>query len=305
MLGQSLASTFGMRAWGRYTRERVVHSTITEQGHSVAAIHQAVRDDIKGPTRHLEQGEDAYLITSHLVSNPAYQLWDGCRLVKQEPVREASIAVLDLRDCEREYLPTAPEGVHFYLSRPRLRELLEVEGDSGEFDLDVSTGRDDEELHGLALLFLPMLNGQVPAEAIYLGHLAMAVSWHVLTRYAGKQTVTRVNAERLSPTRTRKAKELLSMIPANGVTIEAIAAECGLPPARFAKAFERTCGMSPMKWARSQRIELSKHRLFATKLSLTEVAFECGFADQSHFTRSFSAATGLTPAAWRQARRGL
>nr|WP_289624624.1 AraC family transcriptional regulator [Sinorhizobium sp. 7-81] len=94
-------------------------------------------------------------------------------------------------------------------------------------------------------------------------------------------------------------------MPANGFTIEAIAAECGLPPARFAKAFERTSGMHPMKWARSQRIELSKNRLFTTKLSLTEVAFECGFADQSHFTRSFAAATGVTPAAWRQARRGL
>ncbi len=36
MLGQSLASTFGMRAWGQYAKERVVHSTVTEEGHCVA-----------------------------------------------------------------------------------------------------------------------------------------------------------------------------------------------------------------------------------------------------------------------------
>ncbi|OHV82583.1 AraC family transcriptional regulator [Rhizobium sp. LCM 4573] len=305
MLGQSLASTFGNRAWGPYAMDRVVHTSVTAEGHSLAAIHQALKGDFKGPTRHMEQGEDAYLITSSMATNPEYQLWEGTRFVEERPVRQAGIAMTDLRRCRKEYLPTVPDGVHFYIPRGRLATLLEQEGERPDYELEVSSADNDQQLYGLALLFLPMLDDTQVAEPAYLSHLASAVSWHMLTRYAGKQTLVNMNAEQLSPSRVKRAKELLSLMPGNGMTIEAIAAECHLPPARFAKAFERTCGTHPLKWARAQRIELSKHRLFATKLSLNEIAYECGFADQSHFTRSFAAATGHTPAVWRQARRGL
>ncbi|MGE5104438.1 MAG: helix-turn-helix domain-containing protein [Betaproteobacteria bacterium] len=36
---------------------------------------------------------------------------------------------------------------------------------------------------------------------------------------------------------------------------------------------------------------------------LSEVALACGFANQSHFTRVFSAMAGIAPGAWRRQRR--
>jgi AraC-like DNA-binding protein len=35
-------------------------------------------------------------------------------------------------------------------------------------------------------------------------------------------------------------------------------------------------------------------------MPLASVALECGFADQSHLTRRFKGAVGVTPAAWRR-----
>jgi AraC-like DNA-binding protein len=35
-------------------------------------------------------------------------------------------------------------------------------------------------------------------------------------------------------------------------------------------------------------------------MPLATVALECGFADQSHFTRRFKGSVGVTPAAWRR-----
>jgi AraC-like DNA-binding protein len=37
-------------------------------------------------------------------------------------------------------------------------------------------------------------------------------------------------------------------------------------------------------------------------LPLCEIAIQCGFADQSHFTRVFSAKTGSAPGRWRRER---
>jgi AraC family transcriptional regulator len=48
------------------------------------------------------------------------------------------------------------------------------------------------------------------------------------------------------------------------------------------------------------RIEKSLSLLPDKNLSLTEIAFDCGFADQSHFLRCFKQITGNTPSAYRK-----
>ncbi len=84
----------------------------------------------------------------------------------------------------------------------------------------------------------------------------------------------------------------------------AAAAACGLPLGRFARAFRETVGMPPYRWLRGFRVERAKELLLASKLALAQIAYDCGFADQSHFTRVFTQVVGTTPGAWRRARRG-
>ncbi len=44
--------------------------------------------------------------------------------------------------------------------------------------------------------------------------------------------------------------------------------------------------------------------LIENKLSLADIAFEVGFADQAHFSRSFKHLIGAGPGAWRRERLG-
>jgi AraC-like DNA-binding protein len=76
-----------------------------------------------------------------------------------------------------------------------------------------------------------------------------------------------------------------------------------MPESRFVRLFRMTTGMPPYRWVRAFRLEQAKELLFNSSLSLAQIAYDCGFADQSHFTRAFAAATGTTPGAWRRARR--
>ena len=50
-----------------------------------------------------------------------------------------------------------------------------------------------------------------------------------------------------------------------------------------------------------RRVELAKDLMRDRESSLSEIALRCGFADQSHFTRVFVHATGVSPGAWRRA----
>jgi AraC family transcriptional regulator len=74
-----------------------------------------------------------------------------------------------------------------------------------------------------------------------------------------------------------------------------LAAEAGLSPYHFARAFKRSVGSSPHRYVLRRRIERAKYHLAAGELSLAAVALACGFGSQSHFTARFRATTGLTP----------
>jgi AraC family transcriptional regulator len=64
----------------------------------------------------------------------------------------------------------------------------------------------------------------------------------------------------------------------------------------FTKYFACTFG----EYMRRLRINKSIHLIKNSGLSLTEIAFRCGFADQSHFTRNFKELTGFLPKDFRK-----
>ncbi|WP_347911939.1 helix-turn-helix transcriptional regulator [Pseudomonas grandcourensis] len=84
------------------------------------------------------------------------------------------------------------------------------------------------------------------------------------------------------------------------VRISAIAEQCNLSRSHFSRAFKKVTGQSPQGWLMMMKIEKAKS-LLITSMPITDVVYECGFADHSHFTRTFSRLEGMTPKAWRRA----
>ena len=78
----------------------------------------------------------------------------------------------------------------------------------------------------------------------------------------------------------------------------------GLSPSHFSRLFKETIGQRPMQFVTRYRIEQAKRRLFDLQRSLVDIALECGFADQAHFSRVFKQVEGVTPSAFRQNQTG-
>jgi len=64
----------------------------------------------------------------------------------------------------------------------------------------------------------------------------------------------------------------------------------------FSKYFHCTFG----EYVRKMRVEKSLALLPDKNLSLTDIAFQCGFADQSHFLRCFKKINGINPSNYRK-----
>lgn len=78
------------------------------------------------------------------------------------------------------------------------------------------------------------------------------------------------------------------------------AREHGLSPRRLARAFRAHFATSVTSFARSARVERALQELASGQRPVAEVALACGFYDQSHLTRVFKAALGLTPGEFRK-----
>lgn len=104
---------------------------------------------------------------------------------------------------------------------------------------------------------------------------------------------------------SRLAK-LLSAVEANlskHWTVANMAEQVGVSASRLHVLFQEAFGKSPRAWLTDLRLEHVCRLLSSTELSIAELAYRFGYADQSALTRALRKATGMTPAAYRRQAR--
>jgi AraC family transcriptional regulator len=79
------------------------------------------------------------------------------------------------------------------------------------------------------------------------------------------------------------------------ISVKRLAGLVGLSEFHFSRAFKAALGDSPYRYLLRRRLEVAKHLLLSTKMSLAEVALEVGFSSQAHFTSTFKRLLGVTP----------
>ncbi len=106
----------------------------------------------------------------------------------------------------------------------------------------------------------------------------------------------------LSTNTARRVYEYIERHLDGPLTLRELAAFAGLSVFHFLRCFKRCTGMPPHAYVRGRRIERAKQLLARGEATIAEVAFRCGFADQSSFARTFHRIVGDTPREFRRAR---
>ena len=85
--------------------------------------------------------------------------------------------------------------------------------------------------------------------------------------------------------------------------IDLLARNANMSRRGFFRHFRELTGMSPLQYHHERCLDEAKRLLLNTDLTLSEIAFRCGFYDSNHLNRRFKAANGVSPGRFR--RRGL
>jgi len=248
------------------------------------------------------QREDAFVITLHLRDRPKHEYWEDGRRALVCDFRAGDICLHDLKRDPSALLDKPYHTLFFYLPRVALDTIADEANVPRIRDLSYKPGAavNDATISSLGSLLQPALSFPDQANRLFVDHVLLAVGVHIAQTYGGMRPVPRLVRGGLATWQERRAKE---MIAANldGVPVKELARECGLSTAHFSRAFRRSVGVAPHNWLIEQRIVVSKKKLRDDRLSLADVAAECGFSDHAHFTRHFVRIVGVTPSAWRRA----
>lgn len=76
-----------------------------------------------------------------------------------------------------------------------------------------------------------------------------------------------------------------------------------LSVSQFERTFRNALGTSPRQYLVRIRLDHASRRLAESDTTVVAVASECGFYDQSHFSKAFTAHMGMSPSRYREEHR--
>ncbi len=194
--------------------------------------------------------------------------------------------------------------LHLYLRRALIEEVTQSiwPGDPTQVELLPRIGDSDPLVERLMLGVRDALLDDGPTAEPYVDYLGRAIAARLIRGHSSCSPVDH-SPVRLGRGQLGKAIDFMQANLGDAINLSAIAGATGLSQSHFARQFRTTLGVAPHQYLMRLRIERAKRMLSETDTPLVTVAFACGFANQEHLTRIFKRSCGITPAAYRRARR--
>lgn len=192
------------------------------------------------------------------------------------------------------------EWLHCYLEPTFLAQIAHESVNPDRVELLLTPKQPDLLIHQIGLALKSSLEVDGVGSRFYANSMATALSAHLLRHYSTRNHQFREYEDGLSKQKLKQAVEYIQEHLGQDLSLSEIANELGMSQYYFCHLFKRSTGMSPHQYLIRQRVEQAKHLLKQPGRTVTSVALDCGFANQSHFAKYFRQCTGMNPKQFRQ-----
>ena len=303
----ALASSFGQRVRQYMHMRDAPRSLMTRSLRGAELAATETQDDNPLPGLSGSLADEAYLVSLKLQDYPDCELWAHGKYVTKSDVKAGTTYLYDLRRDPR-YIVNKPfHSIQFYLPRSVLDGIAAESRTPrvGDLACQFGFGHEDAVMRHIGASLQEGLRRPDEVNQLFIDHMMLAFSAHVAQAYGGPQHLTKSARGGLAPWQVKRACEKLDSDLGGKLSLEQVAAEFGLSVSHFSRAFRVSTGLPPHQWLLRQRLKAAKQLMTVRELPLAEIAISAGFANQSHFTRVFSAAVGVSPGVWRRQTHGV
>lgn len=175
----------------------------------------------------------------------------------------------------------------------RARETVTLAGLSSDQPVYKARYKDIAETMKNEMLYIVNHKEESPFHLI--GHLYLFID-----SFVRASTSTQISkGNRLRDFYIKEAFSFIEQNFQNDISVEDIAASCGLNRSYFGKIFHETTGKSPQAFLISYRMTKAAELLKLTELSIADIGNAVGYPNQLHFSRAFKNVYGIPPRQWR------
>ena len=158
----------------------------------------------------------------------------------------------------------------------------------------------DQFIPALAETLVQLLRRDDRASDLLAESIGLALATHLAHAYAVAPLRKFQPRGRLAPTKIREFDEFIDTNLARPVSLAEMAKLFEMSVFHFAHCFKETVGISPYHYVLRRRIQQAQSLLCNRRLGVSEIAFRCGFSNQSHFADTFRRLTGTAPRQYRR-----
>ena len=161
----------------------------------------------------------------------------------------------------------------------------------------------DQQLENIAWALKAEMESGYPCGRLYLDSLAVAAATRLLLFHSSVSREPKKLHGRLSERRLRQVLSYIEDNLSQDVSLTDIAAVAGLSVSHFKSLFRETLGLPVHQYLIRRRVERAKTLLREDKLPISQIAFETGFAHQSHLAHHMRRVLGVSPRTFREMSR--
>ncbi|EKQ68321.1 DNA-binding domain-containing protein, AraC-type [Leptolyngbyaceae cyanobacterium JSC-12] len=192
------------------------------------------------------------------------------------------------------------EWISFYLEPTFLAQIAYESVNPDRVELLLTRKKCDALIHQIGLALKSSLETVGVGGRCYADSMATAMAAHLLHHHSTRKHDFREHEDGLPKQKLRQAIEYIQAHLGEDLSLNDIANELGMSQYYFCHLFKRSTGISPHQFLIRQRVERAKLLLKQPERTITSVALECGFANQSHFARCFCQYIGMNPNQFRK-----
>lgn len=244
-----------------------------------------------------------FWVTIPLVPHFMHRRLDG----KDEQCMQSSysINIVSPGSSKSIQLDQQTRNLHFFINPALIHEVASeiTQGALHKLSLRPVFGERDEQLLHLLSAVKHCMQANDDASKLKMAYLSRALCVDLLNKYSLEPItpdIFKLNKVGLSSRQISLVQDHIHTCLSQTIRVSDLAKLCGYSITAFSSRFKASTSMTPYQYLIKMRVEKAKKLLATTTLSLTEVAVQTGFADQSHLTTVFRRFTGTQPAAYRK-----
>jgi AraC family transcriptional regulator len=182
---------------------------------------------------------------------------------------------------------------------PTLLDQATQESMQREIELIPQLAIEDPVIQQLALALKLEIQTGCMSGRLYGELLGTALAARLVQNYAVTKPIE-FKASGLSRSQLQRVIDYIQANLTQNLSILDLATLTSMSESHFSRSFKRSVGIAPYQYLMQQRVERAKQLLEKRSITISTIALDCGFANQTHLTKVFRQMTGMTPKAYQK-----